>query len=100
MEQKEFGKLVTVVITNFEGGYYHPDMLKDGRIKDSRYAGSGETMYGIDRKMGAELNNTEAGKKFWKIIDDAGAAKTWKWNYMGGTLAPQLKQLVGDMLSP
>ena len=38
-----YNEVVIKVIKYLEGGYYHPDMLKDGRIKDSRYGASGET---------------------------------------------------------
>jgi hypothetical protein len=75
-------------------------MLNDGRVKDSRYKASGETMFGIDRKMGGDINTSAAGKKFWNIIDDANAASTWKWNYKGGNLAESLKTLVVDMIYP
>ena len=45
-----------MIIDKLEGGYYHPDMLEDGRIKDSRYSASGETMMGIDRKAGGKIH--------------------------------------------
>jgi len=35
---KCFYNLSKVVIDKLEGGYFHPDMLKDGRVKDSRYS--------------------------------------------------------------
>ncbi len=95
-----FGKLVGIVIDNFEGGYYHPNMLRDGRVNDSRYSSSGETMFGIDRKTGGTLNTSPAGQKFWSLIDEAGAADEWQWNYFGGDLQPQLKELVGQMMEP
>ena len=31
-----FSKVVSEVIDKLEGGYYHPDMLKDGRVRDKR----------------------------------------------------------------
>lgn len=96
----KFVNLTDTVIQNFEGGYYHPDMLKKGIIKDKRYASSGETMFGIDRKAGGALNTTPAGKEFWSLIDKAGARTKWKWNYMGGALAPKLRKLVGQMMYP
>lgn len=88
----KFNAMCTLVIEKLEGGYYHPDMLKDGRVKDIRYANSGETMFGIDRKAGGALNTTPAGLAFWKIIDAANARKLWQWNYKGGALAPELKK--------
>ncbi len=96
----QFKQVVSFVIDNLEGGYYHPDMLKDGRIKDSRYSASGETMFGIDRLRGGSINTTPAGLKFWQIIDNANARKTWKWNYKGGSYAEELKDLVAQMMFP
>jgi hypothetical protein len=98
----DFGKAVDKIIDEFEGGYYHPDMLKDGRVKDSRYGGSGETMFGMDRKTGKQ-ELTSAGKEFWDLIDKENARKNWKWNYMlkdNPTLAGRLKGLIGQIMEP
>lgn len=95
-----FRAVTDIVISKMEGGYYHPNMLLDGRVTDHRYANSGETMMGIDRKAGGSINTTEAGQSFWKVIDDAGAADNWKWNYMGGSLNSQLKGLASDVMYP
>lgn len=101
LEKEKFSKIVTLVIDQLEGGYYHPDMMQDGRLKyNSLLASSGETMFGIDRKNGGSINTSSAGQKFWGIIDSAGARKNWKYNFMGGQYAPQLKILVGEMLLP
>ena len=100
ISQDKFRQVTAMVIKNLEGGYYHPNMLKDGRVKDTRYSSSGETMYGIDRKQGGTINTSPAGLKFWKLIDDANARNTWRWNYLGGDLAPSLINLVGDMMKP
>jgi hypothetical protein len=94
----KFEKLSTIVIDKLEGGYYHPNMLIDGRVKDQRYAGSGETMFGIDRLKGGSINTTETGKQFWKIIDDAEAVKKWRWNFTGGNLKPTLQKLASKMI--
>lgn len=99
MEQS-FIDSVAVVIDNLEGGYYHPQMLKDGRVKDNRYSSSGETMFGIDRKAGGKINDTAAGKKFWSLIDNAKASMNWKWNYKGGALGSDLKQLAAEIIYP
>lgn len=96
----KFNTMAMLVIDKLEGGYYHPDMLKDGRVKDPRYANSGETMFGIDRKAGGKINDTTAGKAFWKIIDEANARKLWKWNFKGGNLAPVLKKYVAEIILP
>ena len=95
-----FKDIVSKVIDNLEGGYFHPNMLKDGRIKDARYLNSGETMFGIDRLKGGSINNTSAGKRFWLIIDTANADKNWKWGYKGGQLEPELKALAAEMIEP
>ena len=100
MTDQDFNTIVGQVIDQLEGGYYHPDMLKDGRVKDARYGSSGETMFGIDRLNGGSLNTSPAGIEFWNLIDTAKASQTWKWNYKGGDLAPKLKTLVGEMMKP
>jgi hypothetical protein len=61
---------------------------------------SGETMMGIDRRHGGDINTSPDGIEFWKIIDDAGASSKWKHNYMGGTLEPKLRSLVAKMMKP
>jgi hypothetical protein len=93
-------ELAKLVINKLEGGYYHPDMLRDGRVKDSRYGNSGETMFGMDRKNGGNLTTSSAGKQFWSLIDNANARSSWKWNYGGGELRPQLLQLASQMIIP
>ena len=95
-----FEAIVAQVIDKLEGGYYHPDMLKDGRVKDSRYGGSGETMMGIDRVAGGKMNTSTAGKKFWALIDAANARKRWKWGYRGGNLEAKLRKLAGEIIKP
>jgi hypothetical protein len=95
-----FDEVVASVIDNLEGGYYHPDMLRDGRVKDQRYSESGETMMGIDRKAGGSINTTPEGKAFWKIMDDQNARKKWEWNYKGGDQQETLKKLVSKMIKP
>lgn len=96
----DFDKIVEDVINNLEGGYYHPDMLSDGRLKGSGMGDSGETMFGMDRKHGKDFAKTPAGVEFWGLIDDADARNNWKWNYKGGSLEPRLKKLVADMIKP
>jgi len=95
-----FKDQVIKVIDKLEGGYYHPNMLLDGRVKDKRYSKSGETMFGIDRLRGGSINSTSAGKRFWMLIDQANASKLWKWNYKGGSLEPELKSLASEMIKP
>lgn len=98
LDVKDFDGIVAKVIDKLEGGYYHPDMLKDGRVRDSRYGNSGETMMGIDRKAGGEINTTPEGIEFWNLIDSANARTEWKWGYRGGALESQLRKLAGRMI--
>jgi hypothetical protein len=82
----KFAEVFKNIIEKIEGGYYHPDMVRDGRLRNAgRMGDSGETMFGIDRKNGPKIiNDTPNGKQFWSIIDKAGARKKWPWNYRGG----------------
>lgn len=101
--QSQFIELTNKVIGFVEGGYYHPDMKKKFKPADQKKFGdSGETMFGIDRKHGTQLARLapDAWKKFWSLIDNAGARTKWKYNYNGGSLAPQLKQYVVQMMYP
>ena len=97
-DKAKFEKLTSLVIDKLEGGYYHPNMLIDGRVNDNRYSGSGETMFGIDRLKGGSINTTQSGIKFWNLIDKAGAANKWTWNYFGGSLKPALQKLASGMI--
>jgi len=92
-----YDKIAADILDNIEGGYYNP-----GQVKDSRYGRSGETMFGIDRLRGGDINNTKEGKKFWGIIDKAKKInpKEWKWLYKGGQYEDQLKELAKDMVFP
>lgn len=99
--KSSFDQVANTVIDKLEGGYYHPDMLKDGRYPGKSVMGdSGETMMGIDRKHGGTINTSAAGKEFWSIIDDSGARTKWKWNYKGGPLENKLRSLVVEMMKP
>lgn len=94
----DFYTIANKIITEIEGGYYHPDMLKDGRIRDRRYGASGETMFGMDRKTGSVYVNTPEGKEFWYIIDNSGARHNWPWNSMGGEYESKLRTLAVKMI--
>lgn len=97
VDKNKFSSVTNLVIDKLEGGYYNPAWHSTG---DSRYGGSGETMFGIDRRAGGTINDTAAGKQFWSLIDKNKSREVWKWNYKGGSLAPQLKQLVVDIMYP
>lgn len=94
----KFLKVTEIVIDNLEGGYYHPNMKS--KIKGGEnMLESGETMYGIDRAKGGEINTTPVGKYFWSLIDAQNASTTWKYNYKAeGNLAKTLKKCVADMI--
>ena len=75
MTLEKFQQLTIVVIDNFEGGYYHPDMLKtfNQRSQDI-LAASGETMFGLDRKAGSQLAVYPEWQTFWDLVDSDRAA--------------------------
>lgn len=103
----DFNRLVGIVIDNFEGGYWSDKWFTDRQLGasmgwpyDVRYASSGETMFGIDRRNGGTLNTGPSGIEFWNLIDQQNASTTWRWNYMGGAVGPRLKELVGGIMQP
>lgn len=89
-----FEEITNKVINDLEGGYYHPKMNQSAMGK------SGETMMGIDRRHGGDINTSPEGREFWELIDDAGASLKWKYNYRGGSLEPKLRSLVVKMMKP
>jgi len=97
VDKNRFKTVTNLVIDKLEGGYFNPTWHSVG---DIRYGNSGETMFGIDRKAGGALNDTTAGRQFWAIIDKNKNPQVWKWNYKGGNLAPQLKDLTSDIMYP
>lgn len=102
VDVKDWQGMVNLVIDKLEGGYYHPDMLKDGRVRDSRYGTSGETMFGLDRRAGNN-ESTAAGREFWAYIDSLNARSNWKWNYMAKDnpeIGVKLRQLAGNYIKP
>lgn len=96
MDKSTFKDIVEKVITNLEGGYYNPAWHNLG---DPRYATSGETMFGIDRKNG-NSEKTAKGREFWALIDSVKTKDVWKWNYKGGQYAPKLKELAAEIIYP
>ena len=95
----KFEAVTQIVIDNLEGGYYHPNMKVREPKKFAVMKDSGETMYGIDRKHGGDINTTEAGKAFWSIIDGQNAANTWTYQYKAtGEVAKNLKMLAAKMI--
>jgi peptidoglycan hydrolase-like protein with peptidoglycan-binding domain len=99
---KDWQGMVNLVIDKLEGGYYHPDMLKDGRVRDSRFGGSGETMFGLDR-MAGNNESTPEGRLFWQYMDTFNARSNWAHNYMAKDnpiVAEKLRVLAGNYIKP
>ncbi len=90
---KRYYNLADLIISNIEGGYYSPS-----RHYSDAMGISGETMFGIDRKHGGAYNSSEAGEKFWAIIDQNSAS--WAYNYKGGTHETELKRLAAEIIYP
>jgi peptidoglycan hydrolase-like protein with peptidoglycan-binding domain len=102
VDVKDWQGMVNLVIDKLEGGYYHPDMLNDGRVKDRRYSGSGETMFGLDRRAGNNESTSE-GREFWAYIDSLNARSNWKWNYMAKDnpeVGSKLRVLAANYIKP
>ena len=105
---KDFASVTNRIIDKFEGGYWNGptnDNLnknKSGVCNDHPAKGMGrstETLFGLDRYHG-RIEKTDAGKKFFKIIDDEkeklgmnNFCKKWKHYYRGGELEQKLKDL-------
>jgi hypothetical protein len=102
VDVKDWQGMVNLVIDKLEGGYFHPDMLQDGRVRDSRYSGSGETMFGLDRRAG-NTESTPEGREFWSYIDSLNARSNWKWNYMAKDnpdVGAKLRTLAANYIKP
>jgi hypothetical protein len=123
VSKEKFVDITKQVINTLEGGYFHPYMFDDGRLKyNDMYKNSGETMFGLDRHAGhglfyssqrissdvrSNLANIESGKyqyktkeaqEFWSALDKANARKSWRWNYKGGGLQEPLTNLAAEMM--
>lgn len=100
LNRQEFADITRLVIQQLEGGYFHPKMLKDGRLSDPKglYSGidkdgnkvpgitpSGETIGGIDRVRGLEYrtNAVNSWDELFGILDTINAADKWKHNSFG-----------------
>ena len=93
---KIFNDSTKLVIDQLEGGYFNPSWHNVG---DPRYSNSGETMFGLDRLRGNQ-EATATGKQFWSLIDKNKTKEVWKWNYKGGALGDQLKNLAVQIMYP
>ena len=96
LDKDKFKKATLLVIDKLEGGYWNPKW--HGVPKG--FENSGETMFGIDRVAGGSLNTGTPGKKFWAKIDAVKTPGVWKHGYLGGNLAPELKDLVVEIMQP
>lgn len=97
---EKFSYLTGIVIDNFEGGYYHPNMLPSFKPSDQdKLRASGETMFGLDRKAGAQLAKYPEWKVFWDAIDyNQMVSGKWKYNSRGGEIAGKLKDLCSAIM--
>jgi len=98
---QKFTALTRVVIDNFEGGYYHPNMLKNFKPSDqAKLRFSGETMFGLDRKAGAQLAKYPEWAAFWKAADEGKKLEpsAWKYNAKNVPNAGALKEMAGAIM--
>lgn len=88
-------KFTDIVINNFEGGYYHPDMK--AHLKGGENLGiSGETMYGIDFTHGGSLGQSQFAQEVHdyfapyvaQIVDNASAFRIYNDKADGRKVAP------------
>lgn len=91
-----------VVIPAFEGGYYHPAMKQNFKASDQAKLGdSGETLFGLDRKHGAQLARYPEWKTFWELTDQDRKLNPgiWKYNYKpAGELGRRLRWLASSIM--
>jgi len=98
IDQKKFIEITELVIDQLEGGYYHPRMKARFSPADQKIMGdSGETMFGLDRKHGAQLAKYPEWAEFWGVIDSA-QPPFWKHYYRGGPLEAKLRRLAAEIM--
>jgi len=99
--QSMFDKATKSVIDSLEGAYVNPSRLTNKRERRA-FSKSGETMFGIDRKTGGKLNTSDAGMKFWELIDANKKKNPEKWvrYYDGGEIKGQLQSLASQIMEP
>jgi hypothetical protein len=92
------------VIDNFEGGYWNYWQCKN-HPWHSMYKKSGETMFGLDRKAGNIENLSPEGREFFRLIDEekkklgiSNFCSKWTYNYRGGDLEENLKNLASKIM--
>ena len=99
--RSEFNKAAKSIIDNIEGAYVNPSQLTNKRERRA-FRKSGETMFGIDRRTGGSLNRSDAGRKFWALIDANKKENPEKWTryYDGGEIKGQLQDLASQIMEP
>lgn len=98
VDKQQFINITGVVIDYLEGGYYHPRMKAGMKPSDQKIMGdSGETMFGLDRKHGAQLSKYPEWAEFWDVIDKA-QPPYWKHYDRGGLSGPKLKRLAATIM--
>lgn len=94
-EDLPFETITDLTINHIEGGYYNPNLHKDGGMGKS-----GETMFGMDRKHGASFTESAKGKEFWELIDNDRKKNPKKWKrYYKLEDNPDLKEKLIDIIS-
>ena len=77
-----FSGLAELVIKYIEGGYYHPSMKHRFSAASRKKLGdSGETLFGLDRKHGAQLAMYEEWDQFWSLVDKGKKLKPGLFTY-------------------
>jgi hypothetical protein len=102
--ESKWMEITKKVIDNFEGGYWNYWQCKN-HPWNSMYRNSGETLFGLDRKAGNIENLSPEGQEFFKLIDDekkklgmTNFCNKWVYNYKGGELEDQLKELAAKIM--
>lgn len=107
--QAEFEEITKKIVDKIEGGYYHPSFkIKGAKRANGKYMSpssfspmgdSGETMFGIDRKHGGNINTNAYGSQFWGIIDNAQKIEgRWPYAYRGGQYQEKLMDLASKIM--
>lgn len=97
--EAQFADITKMVIDSLEGGYYHPRMKAGFNARSqAAFGDSGETMFGLDRKHGAQLSSSPDWAVFWDICDQH--SKNWGYNDRGGDQEVVLRELAAKIMFP
>lgn len=103
------------IINNLEGGYFHPDMFKDGRLPPNEnamriYRTSGETLFGLDRRAGHDLFYEQSridgtlrfkdadSYYFWHTLDTMSSRYRIPWNSRLGAYGNYLSYIASRIM--